>query len=300
MSATSEKDKKNLETELWNAISAFEQMLEAMPNDRVSLEALSHAYEQIGDHTKSVDYLIRLGNVLIDDGDNGGASAIIEKLGVMAPDDKRTKDLIKRLESSGSSKQHVGDSVATGAQVRIAQEKQAANVRMTFNMADELSFTWSLMEANELTQEEYASVVQDLTEMSASDSNVTISVLHVLESRGFKGIDRIIAYLSRQCKTPFVSLACFEFQFNTANLLPLDFCIKRGAFAFESVGKTLLVTVMNPFDKQLQKDVETLAKRRCSFYITYPSEFDRTVAKYGEVLIEKAAAAAEAAAEAKA
>ena len=47
-------NKKDLEAEIWNAINAFEQMLEAMPNDRVSLEALSHAYEQIGDHTSQL------------------------------------------------------------------------------------------------------------------------------------------------------------------------------------------------------------------------------------------------------
>ncbi len=299
MATTSDKDKKNLEAEMWNAISAFEQMLEAMPNDRVSLEALSHAYEQIGDHTKSVDYLVRLGNVLVDDGETGAAAQALEKLADMAPEDKRTRDLAKRMNSAGTAKSFTESSAAADPQSRNLQEKPLPNVRMTFNMADELSFAWSLMEANELSQEEYASVVQDLTEMSASDSNVTISVLHVLESRGFKGIDRVIAYLSRQSKAPFVSLACFEFQFNTANLLPPEFCIKRGAFAFESVGKSPLVAVMNPFDKQLQKDVETLVKKRCNFYITYPSEFDRAVTKYGEVLVEKAAAAAEAEAEQK-
>ena len=54
------KSKEELEAEVWSAISAFEQILEAIPNDRASLEALSNTYEQIGDHTKAKEYMLRL------------------------------------------------------------------------------------------------------------------------------------------------------------------------------------------------------------------------------------------------
>ena len=70
----------NLEEEVWNAIAAFEQILEAMPNDRASLEALCHAYEQIGDHTRAKDYVIRLVDVLVEEGDGAAAKRLSDRL----------------------------------------------------------------------------------------------------------------------------------------------------------------------------------------------------------------------------
>ena len=76
------KSSKELEEEIWSAISAFEQILEAMPNDRASLEALAHAYEQIGDQTRGLDYLIRLTQVVLEEGDGGTAGVD----GVLTPE----------------------------------------------------------------------------------------------------------------------------------------------------------------------------------------------------------------------
>ena len=61
------------EAEIWNAIAAFEKILEAIPNDRISLETLIEAYEKVGDHTRAKEYLLRLANVLIDESDEDAA-----------------------------------------------------------------------------------------------------------------------------------------------------------------------------------------------------------------------------------
>ena len=68
---TGDKGRKQLEEEVWSAIGAFEQILEAMPEDRASLETLSHAYGQIGDHARAYEYVLRLGRVLLVEGDSG-------------------------------------------------------------------------------------------------------------------------------------------------------------------------------------------------------------------------------------
>lgn len=284
------RDNKDLEAEVWNAITAFEQILEAMPNDRASLEALSHAYEQIGDLTKAKEYFVRLANVLLEEGDFDSARDLIGRLNPFAADDDDVKRLITRIETlSGGA---ALDAVSLAEDVAVPQEdlsvaeapkaKRNVSVSTAFNMSEELAMAWNLMEANELTQEEYASVVQDLTEMSAGDSVATISVLHVLEARGFKTLDRIITYLAEQCSTPFVSLLNFELMPDPAAILPMEFAVKRGALIFELLGHDALAVIMNPFDKQLRKDVELLADRKCHFYLTMPSEFDKAVEKAAE------------------
>lgn len=291
----SDANRKNTETEVMTAIAAFEQILEAMPDDRASLDALAHAYEQIGDHTRARDYLVRLGEIMLDEGDFASARDLLDRLKKYADEDPRASDLVDEISSKVSAP---SDSIMT-AQVsaeEAAIQRQAAGqaVRSSFNMADELSFAWSLMESNKLTQEEYSSVVQDLTEMSSSESNgATISVMHVLEAKGFKGLESVLSFISEESGSPIVSLSSFDLRMESVMILPLDFMRQRGAVVYEMLGKDVLVAVMNPFDKQLRKDIETVSGRVCHFYVCTPSEFDGSINKASEML----AAAAEAAAE---
>jgi len=160
---------------------------------------------------------------------------------------------------------------------------------MVFNMADELAFAWNLLEAKELTQEEYASVVQDLTEMSTSESPSTISVLHVMEARGFKNIERVLGYVAKECETPIVLLSSFVLNFDIVTILSHELMLKRGVFVFDKVGQDLLIAIMNPFDKQLRKEVEAHTGKKCHFFVTLPSEFDKALAKGAEIVSEKQA-----------
>lgn len=281
-----EEPSKKLEAEVWNAISAFEQILEAMPTDRASLDALSHAYEQIGDHAKAKEYFLRLGRVVLDERDGVAAAELIPKLKEYGAEDADARKLAADLEGIAGGVEVKKESRVESktAPSRAASSDQ---VRMGFNIADELSMAWNLMEANELTQEEYASVVQDLTEMSASESPSTVSVLHVLESRNFKNLDKILGFISRQCSTPIVSLASFELQPDVVGIVPREFTVRRGAFLFELLGNDGLVVVMNPYDKALRKDVESMAARKCHFFISLPSEFDKAIEKATELISGK-------------
>jgi len=102
MPATSGKDKSGksrdeLEGEVLSAIAAFEQILEAIPNDRASLEALANTYEQIGDHTKAKEYAVRLANVLIEEKDTEAAQAVAEHLKQYVSADPAVQELIDRI-----------------------------------------------------------------------------------------------------------------------------------------------------------------------------------------------------------
>jgi len=278
-----DKKKTELEEEVWNAISAFEQILEAMPNDRESLMALAHAYQQIGDLSRARDYTIRLGNVMLDNGDISSALNLVEESKDLFDGDPKGKEFLARLE--GVSAGGTSSSDKASVQPKTDTVPVNSNVRMSFNMADELSCAWNLMEGKEISEEEYSSIVQDLTDMSASsEAEATISVLHVLEARGSKNLEKVISFVSRQCGTPFVGLSGFDVQVDTVSILPWEFVVRRGAFLFDLFGGEGLVVVMNPYDKQLRKDVESLAGRRCHFYTCLPSEFDTAISKAKEII----------------
>lgn len=279
MAKKPEKDSKSeLEERVWNAIAAFEQILEAMPNDRASLDALANAYEQVGDHTRAKDYLVRLGNAIIQDRDIEAGKGIVEKVEIYAEHDDNARQLLAKMKDFLSAQKESLAAVKAESQLKHAKAG-AADVRSNFNMADELSFAWNLLEAGELTQEEYASVVQDLTEMSASDSNATISVLHVLEARAFKSLEKIAGFVSRECLAPIISLSSFEIQSAIVSMLPMDFMVRRGAIVFELLGNNALVVVMNPYNKQLRQDIEAVTGKKCHFFMALSSDFDQAIAK---------------------
>lgn len=280
-----DKSQKDLEEEVWTAISAFEQILQAIPKDRGSLEVLSHAYEQIGDHTRARDYTIRLAEVLLEEGDAGAVSDALERVRAHAAEDDSLQELVNRMEAFAGK----GEAAAQEPEPS-AGDKDAAGERnappLDFDISTELSFAWSLLEDNMLTQEEYSAVVQDLSEMSASESGGTVSVMHVLEARGFRGLPRLMAHVAKKYDTPIIALSSFEFQIDTMRLLPAGFVEKRGAAIFEVMGGDALVAILNPVDHKLRQDVQKAANRKCHFYLTTPQEFDHAVSQLKTALEE--------------
>ncbi len=277
------KERKQLEEEVWSAIGAFEQILEAMPDDRASLETLSHAYGQIGDHAKAYEYLLRLGRVLVAEGDRSAAFDLLDRLRELGGGDSAGTELIAEIEDmSSSAVPPLAPAVASEA------DPVSGVANLTPSISEELAFTWGLLQAGEITQEEYASVVQDLTEMSGSDTSVTVSVLHALEARGYKGLDRILVYASQACSTPYISLDSIAIGEEAGRLLPLEFVVRRGALVFDFVGSHALVVVMNPYDSGLRQEVERLAGRPCDFYLSYAAEFDRAVERVTNIEVEAA------------
>jgi len=269
---------EDLEAEVWNAIAAFEQILEAMPTDRVSLQTLSDAYERVGDHTRAKDYLMRLANVLLDENDVDGAGGLLGRLAKYKDEDLEAAELIARIEALGPATAEAG-----AASNKASKEDDAAERHAAVNITSELAFAWNLLQARELTQEEYSRVVEQLSDASTANLLSTVSVLHVLQDQDYVSLPQVIAFAGKECSTPVVSLSSFELRPEAVSLLPLDFVVRRGALVFEVMGAHCLVAVMNPYDQQLRQDVESTSGRPCHFYIASPSEFDAAVATIKEL-----------------
>ncbi len=270
------------EEEVWIAISAFEHILEAMPNDRASLEALSHAYEQIGDHTRAKDYMVRLARVVLDEGDASAANELAAQLAPYVdedPDVAKVRDSLAARFAKGATDAQAEELAELAVDDGLADEQRYES----FNLADELSFAWSLLESAQLTQEEYASLVQDLTEMSAGEGNATISVLHALELRAFKNLERLMLAVSKETGAPIITLSLFDIQHAAITALPPEFVTRRGAVVFDFAGNEALVAVMNPHDPKLRKSVAAILKRTCHFFMTLPSEFDLVATRAREL-----------------
>jgi hypothetical protein len=271
--------------EIRSAIAAFEQILEAMPDDRGSLEALYHAYERLGDEKQSTRYLVRLGNVLLDENDVESAKELLDALENRSWDSE-AEELAGRIESAGKPSGEGEEEAQPEEAEEAPAPEEKEEVSYNFNMADELAFAWSLLEAGQLDQEEYASVVQDLTEMSASEGISTVSLLHVLEHRNFKNLENVVVKASQDTGTPVISLSGFDIPHDAGSLLPMDFMLRRGALIFGFIGNELMVAIMNPYSTRVHKDVGRITGRKCHFFTCMPSEFDTALDNMMQVRAE--------------
>ncbi len=268
MADPSHKATSHSETEIWNAIAAFEKILEALPNDRVSLETLADAYEKVGDHTRAKDFILRLANVLIDEGDEDAALDLRHQILNFGADDPQVRDILSRLDGLKSEK----------VMALVMDEEKSAAPRPA-NIAGEIAFAWNLLQAKKLTQEEYTGVVHDLTEHSGKQHEAPISVLHALHDQNFAGLNEVIAFVATTCNLPVVSLSNFEIPPKTAALLPLDFIIRRGALVFELMGDDVLAGILNPYDTQLPIDIEDVTEKTCHCFLVSPEEFDAALTR---------------------
>lgn len=271
------------ESEIWDAISAFEKIIEALPNDRISLEALADAYEQVGDHTRAKDYMIRLANVLLDEGDDDGAQDLVRKIRVFEATDPDIAAVIARIEGYRPEKVMAVVEEAPDSMARSAAE----------GISDEIAFAWSLMQAGKLSQDDYSNVVHDLTENSAKSADIVISTLHVLNDRAVKNMSDILAYAADECGTPIIGLHCFDTPVELMGIAPLNLMIRRKMLPFETMGNDLLVAILNPYDTKLKNDLETLTGRICHFYLAQPADFDLALDKIRKALAESAKTATE-------
>jgi hypothetical protein len=284
-------------SDAWEAIAVFEQILAAIPNDSDTLATLTHAYEMVGDHTRAREYLIRLANVLMDKGDTESVGMLIEKLkSFVGEGDASAQATVLRFEEMGAALGTVAEPIPVKAGVEVAPAERAVVSRASVaakrasTVSDELAFAWHLHQSNFLTQEEYAKVAQDLTEVSTSAAEVTVSVLHVLNDRGFRNLESVITFACRETNTPPILLSSFELVRDTQAMLPLDYCIRRGVLVFELMGTNALVTVLNPYNKALRQEVQSLVSRPCYFFVAMPGDFDLVIGKIKDKGKEGAAA----------
>jgi len=260
-------------SETLDAIAAFEGILEAVPDDVGALDVLVHTYQVVGDDAMAWEYLVRLVNVLIGQGQQAEAVMLADRVKELGADRPEKDELLRRIGSMPEAVANVHIETSTPLAMGGGAPSRSAC------MQSEMACAWGLKEADMLTEEEYASVVQDLTEISASESSLTVSVLHVLQDRAFLNTDRVMAFISRDTDVPIISATSFDTPTEVAELINHDFMVQNGVLVFEMVADEPLVVILNPYNEELRKHIEARLGKRCHFYLTLPSEFDAWIAR---------------------
>lgn len=271
--------------ELADAIAAFQKLLEVMPEDLLALESLFEAYCNRGDAHNALQCLERLIQVLLKENEREVATQLHHKLIALASDMPEFLTFAAKLEPLLNVATEVAAEAIVPTELKVAPRLQS-------DIQTELTLAWKLFQAEQLSQEDYSQVVQDLTEVSMRGTDVPVSVLHALQDRTYKNIEKVMAYFSTQSGKPIISLANFEMPRDVFTLLPLDFMSHWGAMVFDVLGPDLLVAVLNPFDLALQQEVASLTGKACHFFLISAPDYDRSLARIRTALKEAANPAA--------
>lgn len=271
------------ETEARDAIAAFEEILDVFPNDVGTLDALAQSYHLVGEADKERIYLKRLIQVLLDQGDTEAAG---EHAGRLNPrgDDPEATALLEQLEAMGVS----GMAAEAQPEETPPADEPALEDRGAVTDA-EVELAWALHEAQILSEDEYADLVRDLTDLSAQDAALTLSVLHVLNDRTSRALDPALAYIMQESRAPPAPLDCVEPDEENLRLLPMDVMITQGLAVFDHVGKELLVASINPLRKGLRESLTRRLGQPCHLFCAHPGTFDAWIERVQKLLKDRGA-----------
>ena len=274
-------EKQPMDSDLADSIAMLEQILEVMPQDASALRALFNAYNQSGYRDRAFEYLGLLADVAHANGDAETTGFVIGNLQTFEEEypSEVTTQLARLRALSPLGDEAIPAPVTTHSKASVTDA----------DISEELALAWKLFEENQLEQEEYSSILNDLTEVSSKELDVPISVLHVLNDRGFTQMNRIMNYMSSRSGIPCISLSNFELPEKVARVLPLDAAAHDGALPFGFFGNDLLVAVLNPFNSILMDKVEKSSGHRCHAYLVSPVEYDAALGTLRSMVASAAA-----------
>jgi hypothetical protein len=260
---------KQMDGDLADSIAMLEQILEVMPNDATAVKALYNAYCQCNISDRAFEYLGKLSDIVYDSGDAATANFVVDQLHRFSDEfPTETAAQLARIRT-----------LVVAEEEHPKQEPETVDQQSDADISEELALAWKLYEEDQLTQEEYSSILHDLTEVSSKELDVPISVLHVLNDRGFTQMNRIMNYMSSRSGAPCISLLNFELPEQVGDVMPLDVVAHDGALPFGFFGNDLLVGVLNPFNNLLVDKVEKVSGHRCHSYLISPEEYDAALEK---------------------
>lgn len=272
-------------------ISLFEGILQSSPDDQMALEALAAAYQQAGNELRARSTLLRLANVITIHRDVAGAANAIEMLRPLAQSDFDALEALTALEALVKGQSGDAASGTAGGNFRrkggIASAPASSGLvppsGVVLNkqiLKREIQLAWDLLQAGEINQDEYSVLVDDVTQqITGSNNNRTVSILHSIIDRNIPGFDHIMEFVKKHGNCPYISLAAFDPQKCDLHGVSPAYLLRQGALPFDSIDGELLIAILNPADSELQDSLRKFFGVPCHFYFVSPEEYDLAIVK---------------------
>ena len=263
-------DEPKFDARLEEGVAYFEQMLQLMPEDRVTLEFLVVAYEQLGRHEDGQKALVSLVKILIKERDTAALEGLLPRLEESDyPEAKALSLKVKTLVAP-----------APDLTPEVPKEMTESEIVETISAAavsSEIALLGELVDGKMISEEEAKRLKEQLEATPTVGQVFLVSALQILEKENPTALERCIAYLADRHGAPPVPLSAFEPPKGVVSSFPAFAMRIHGAVPFASIGKEALVAVLNPADEQLRAELSAVMP--CRFYMTMPSAVEVALAK---------------------
>ena len=267
--------KKGSREELEQTATMLEQILEVMPDDLFTLRALYETSLKLEHPEKAFAALAQLDEQARAAQNIDMIDFLLSQYEMIAHDSTEMQGRIARLKEIRTVAGMMTDAAVAAAEPVLPNKSAEGGGRLDAEMA----LAWDLFQDEQLTQDEYSNVLHDLTDMSSNQMGVPVTVLHILNDRQFSRMERLVTHLCQKNDMPIMVLSQFEGNEEIGRQLPLDFTSSKGALPFAQVGDELLLAILNPLDKELLEEAQTLSGKRCHPYLVTPDEYDLQLGK---------------------
>ncbi|MBR2838909.1 MAG: hypothetical protein IKE55_09005 [Kiritimatiellae bacterium] len=255
---------------LEEGVQYFEQMLQLMPDDRVTLEFLAVAYDQLGEREKGQKTVVSLANLLLKQGDLAAAEGLLPRL--EAIDSNEAKILALRIRRlTAPSPELVPETPKALTPAELAAEETRDGVDAEVSLVELL---WS---NGVIVSEEDAKRLRDQTTATPSGGGpFLVSALAILEKENFELCEKCLAFLADRFSMPPVSISSFERNAELVGRFPAETLRIRGVVPFARIGDVALVALLNPADERLRERLDGVMT--CRYYLAMPSAVETWLA----------------------
>ncbi|MCH2205106.1 MAG: hypothetical protein MK132_04445 [Lentisphaerales bacterium] len=273
-----EQDKKFLR----ESAEIYEQVLEKIPDDKFSIEALVDIYVKIGDQDKVDDFKERLRK--IDAGEKLSSPVPKKKSSVRQVQVKVTgKGGGQKRKVNLNSRPSVSEPVPSNwrrkteglDQIKLTKALEDLVFSMQNTLKSQVDLMINLYDIGVLTRKQFSSVVYELSNHKFSrDPQKPEMVMHMLERCPGVALDKVYYFLSRKSNIPYIDLSVMSYNSKLCTLFPKNLIYNQGLVIFKKIGSDYCIAVLNPLNIELMQETVALLNEKVHFYLTSAKEFD--------------------------
>lgn len=274
-----EQDKKFLR----ESAEIYEQVLEKIPDDKFSIEALVDIYVKIGDQDKVDDFKERLRK--IDAGEKLSIDTALEKkksvrqvqitvTGKGAGQDRKIS-LNSRPSVSEPVPSNWRRKSAELDQIKLTKSLEDIVFKMQNTLKSQVDLMINLYDIGVLNRKQFSRVVYELSKHKFSrDPQKPEMVMHMLERCPGVELEKIYYFLSRKSNLPYIDLSVMSYNAKLCTLFPKTLIFNQGLVIFKKIGSEYCIAVLNPLNIELMQETAALLNEKVHFYLTSAKEFD--------------------------
>jgi tetratricopeptide (TPR) repeat protein len=227
--ATSERE------QLLESAKMFEQVAESQPDDYQTLETLEETYVKLGLRAEALRTTRKLANAYARCGMVAKALAAYESVLAQDPKDEEAVAALRELKK-GANKEPMQKAPPTAT----APAKPRPDDH-------DLALGRLLVSHGMLTTRQMEALMQELQKKADATGAVPATCLaDLVHEGGLATADAILELLCDKFKLPHLPLEFYDVNADIVKILPRDMCFKYLVAAFDRIGRTLMVTTVNP------------------------------------------------------